>query len=145
MASARLLAAVPIVDLCNNRRAAGVKLPTTSARRGVMVGGAILPFLPKSGVFAVRIPGLAGLNISALVRRLLEALSESFRDIASLAEISGMRNGVAGSPVSLMILGVELSVPQVMSCFNAVGPSSAGVGDGRFGTSEKPRSFGDLG
>lgn len=32
---------------------------------------------------------------------------------------------------------MALSVPQVISCFTAAGPSSAAVGDGRLGTSGK--------
>ena len=145
MASARLLAAVPSVVLWSSLRAAGVKFPAASERRGVILGGAIVPFFPESGVFANRSPRIAGLNISLLARRLRDALSESLWDIASRAEISGMWKGVAGSPVWLIILGVESSVPHVTSCFNAAGPNSAGVGDGRFGTSPKFRALGDLG
>ena len=39
-----------------------------------------------------------------------------------------------------MIRGVAFSVPQVMSCFIAADPNSAGVGDGSLGTSEKSLS-----
>jgi len=145
MASARRLAAVPRVVRCNNRRAAGVKFPAASARRGVMFGGAIVPFLPESGVFANRGPRVAGPNISLLARRLRDALSESLWDMASRAEMSGMWKGVVGSSVWLIILGVEFNVPHVTSCFNATGPNSAGVGDGRFETSPKFRCLGDLG
>jgi hypothetical protein len=38
---------------------------------------------------------------------------------------------------------VALSVPHVINCFTAAGPSSAAVGEGRSGTREKP--IGDLG
>ncbi len=40
MASARLLAAVPSVVLWSSLRAAGVKFPVASERRGVILGGA---------------------------------------------------------------------------------------------------------
>lgn len=36
-----------------------------------------------------------------------------------------------------MTRGVPISVPQVISCLTAFGPSSDGVGEGRSGTSEK--------
>ena len=48
--SARLAAAVPMVLRSKSRRAAGVKLPAASDRRGVQDGGAIPPFLPVRGV-----------------------------------------------------------------------------------------------
>jgi len=48
-------------------------------------------------------------------------------------------------PVWPMILGVELSVPHVMSCFKAAGPNSAGVGEGTLGTRLKPLSSEELG
>jgi len=83
IASARLVAAVPNAVLSNNRRAAGVKF--ASVRRGVHVGGAILPFFPV----AVR-----GVNISAFARRLFDALLDSLWEMTSRAEISGIRKGV---------------------------------------------------
>lgn len=49
----------------------------------------------------------------------------------------------AGSSDCDMIRGVALSVPHVISCLTAAGPSSAAVGEGRSGTREKP--VGDLG
>lgn len=52
---------------------------------------------------------------------------------------------LAGSSGWLMIRGVECSVPHVMSCFIALGPSSAGVGDGRLGTRWNPVLLGELG
>lgn len=36
-----------------------------------------------------------------------------------------------------MTRGVPISVPQVISCLTAFGPSSEGVGEGRSGTNEK--------
>lgn len=78
MASALLLAAVPSVVLWSNRRAAGVRLPAASARRGVHDGGAMFPFFPDSDdLRLVRGPRLVDLSISAFKRKLLEALSES--------------------------------------------------------------------
>ena len=50
MDSARLAAAVPMVLRSKSRRAAGVKLPGASDRRGVQDGGAIPPLLPVRGV-----------------------------------------------------------------------------------------------
>lgn len=144
MASARRLAAAPMVVLCSNRRAAGVRLPAASARRGVMVGGAMDPFAPRNGVLPLRGP-LIGPNISALVRRLFDALSESLCAVASRADMAGRWKGVSGSSVWLIILGVEFSVPHVISCFKAAGPNSAGVGDGKLGTRPKFWPFGDLG
>jgi hypothetical protein len=57
----------------------------------------------------------------------------------------GVRKSLGGSSVSLIILGVELRVPHVIRCFTAAGPSSAGVGEGRLGTSENPCFLGELG
>ena len=54
--------------------------------------------------------------------------------------------GVAKSTASSdwdMMRGVAFSVPQVINCFTAAGPSSAAVGEGRSGTREK--FVGDLG
>ena len=53
--------------------------------------------------------------------------------------------GSAGSSDSDSIRGVAFSVPHVMSCFIAVGPSSDGVGEGTEGTSEKLSPVGDFG
>jgi hypothetical protein len=76
MTSALLLAAVPIVVLCKSRRAAGVKFPEASARRGVDDGGAMLPFLPNKETFAV-FKRLDEPSMSALTRKLFDALSAS--------------------------------------------------------------------
>ena len=84
--SARLVAAVPMVLRSKSRRAAGVKLPAASDRRGVQDGGAILPLLPVRGVrFAWPEP-----SISALARRLFAALLDNLWDIASLEEMAGI-------------------------------------------------------
>lgn len=47
----------------------------------------------------------------------------------------------AGSSDWDMTLGVALSVPQVMSCLSASGPSSDALGEGKFGTNVKPSSL----
>ena len=44
-----------------------------------------------------------------------------------------------------MIRGVALSVPHVMSCLTAAGPSSEGVGEGTEGRREKPLPVGERG
>jgi len=54
MASALRIAAVPKVVLSKSRRAAGVKLPAASDRLGVIVGGAMLPFVPVAWVLTER-------------------------------------------------------------------------------------------
>ena len=41
--------------------------------------------------------------------------------------------------------GVALSVPHVISCFTAVGPSSEGEGEGIAGKSENPLFVGERG
>jgi hypothetical protein len=157
IASALFIAAVPSVLRSSNRRAAGVRLPAASERRGVHEGGGILPFplvplIPPPGVLAM-IPGVRpscpSPSSPALARKLFEALWESLWEMDSREETAGMWNGVLGvanSTVSSdldMMRGVALSVPQVISCFTAAGPSSAAVGEGRSGTSEK--LVGDLG
>jgi len=99
------------------------------------------------------IPGVAPPrpNISALARRLLEALLESLFEMTSRDDGAGRWNGVlevgpsnAGSSEDI-IRGVAVRDPQVMSCFTAAGPSCSGVGEGRFGTSEKEDDDGSLG
>ena len=108
----------------------------------------MLPFFPNKLDLIVRGVLLDELSFSAFARKLFEALSDSLCEIASRVEISGIRNGVrrsSGSPVWLIILGVALIVPQVINCFKAAGPNSAGVGEGKFGTREKPASLGELG
>lgn len=108
----------------------------------------MLPFLPNKDTFAV-FERLDEPNISALARKLFDALSASLWPTASLAVIAGMWKGVrkspGGSSASLIILGVELRVPHVIRCFTAAGPSSAGVGEGRLGISENPCFLGELG
>lgn len=79
IASALFTAAVPIVLRSSSLRAAGVRLPAASERRGVHDGGAILPFftaLLLPGVLDMPIPGVRPSN-PALVRRLFDALLES--------------------------------------------------------------------
>ena len=51
----------------------------------------------------------------------------------------------AGSSEVDRIRGVAFSVPHVMSCLTAAGPSSEGVGDGIEGSSENPLSVDELG
>lgn len=130
---------MPKVLRSRRRLPAGVKLPAASDRRGVHAGGAIWPF--PTGVDFLVNPGRDPLpSKPALARRLLEALSASFRDMTSREEILGMWNGVLGggkltaSSGFDIIRGVAFNVPHVMSCFTAAGPSSDGVGDGRLGT-----------
>lgn len=54
--------------------------------------------------------------------------------------MAGKWNGVlgpgrlSGSSDCDIIRGVALSVPHVINCFTAVGPSSDAVGEGRLGT-----------
>lgn len=103
IASALLMAAVPRVLRSSNRRAAGVKLPGASERRGVHEGGGILPFprvpfVPPPGV--AMIPGVRPSCPSpsnpALARKLFDALLESLWEIVSREETAGMWNGVLG-------------------------------------------------
>jgi hypothetical protein len=148
MASALRAAAVPIVVLSNSLFAAGVKLPGISALRGVQDGGAIDPspfLLVPAGVLEM----LFGPSPSnpAFVRRLFDALFDNLCEIISRDDGAGMWKGVleGGSSDCERTRGVALSVPQVMSCLTAFGPSSEGVGEGRLGTSEKLCIVGDLG
>ena len=136
--------------LSNNRRAAGVRFPAASDFRGVHEGGAISPFRPEGEA----IPGVRPIcprpKSPALARKLFEALLDNLCEIASRLEISCKRNGVLGGGMSAssgfdMMRGVAPSVPQVISCLTAAGPSSAGVGDGTLGTSLKPPLDGDVG
>jgi hypothetical protein len=92
IASALLVAAVPRALRSSNRRAAGVRLPAASERRGVHEGGAILPFVPLMGVLAV-IPGVRPRcprpSSPALARKLFDALLESRWDMDSREETGG--------------------------------------------------------
>ena len=91
----------------------------------------------------------------ALARRLFEAVLESLWPSFSRAVGGGRWKGVFGGGRSLfpdsagssseMIRGVALSVPQVMSCLTAAGPSSEGVGEGSVGRREKPLAVGERG
>lgn len=154
IASALFTAAVPNVLLSRSRLAAGVRLPGAFDRRGVHEGGAMFPFLGVApGVLET--PGVRPTEPSpskpALTRKLLEALFESLWDMASRDEMAGMLKGVlgvgrsAGSSLCEMMRGVAFSVPHVISCLTAAGPSSDGVGEGRFGTREKFFRVGELG
>jgi len=151
MASALRAAAVPIAVRLSKRRAAGVKFPAASEGRGVQLGGPIAPFfavLPLKGVrdtLGVRPPRPKS---PALTRRLFDALLDSLWEMASRDVGAAMWNGVLGGGRSSdcdIMRGVALSVPQVINCFTAAGPSSSGVGDGKFGTNEKLFIVGDFG
>lgn len=162
MTSARLVAAVPIVDLSSNRLAAGVSAPGASALLGVHEGGGIDPFLsefePIPTVVGVRPPRLGIPNRPAFARKLFAAFVESLCEMRSRDEGGAMWKGVLGVEISSVaaavagsssdcdrIRGVALSVPHVISCFTAAGPSSDGVGEGIAGTNEKLLIVGDLG
>lgn len=147
IASARLVPATPMVVRLSKRFAAGVSAPAASAFRGVQLGGGIEPLaLPRTldGV-PILLPPLMS---AALSRMLLEALFDNLSPSVSRADGFGKWKGVLGGGISEdamsagsseeIIRGVALSVPQVMSCFTAAGPSSDGVGDGIVGNSEKP-------
>lgn len=140
-ASSTLLAAsAPIVVRSSSRFAAGVKLPNVSDFLGVQVGGPIDPLR----IFLLGVNP----NNSALARRLFDALFESLCDSCSRTEGSFIRNGIlepTGSSERDSIRGVALSVPHVMSCLTAAGPSWSGVGDGRLGISEELSVVGDRG
>jgi hypothetical protein len=141
MTSALRAAAVPKVERSSSLRAAGVRFPGASAFRGVEEGGGIELFLPPG----VRPPKPIK---SALARRLLDALLDNRCEMTSRAEISRMWKGESGMGTGSsddMTRGVASSVPQVISWFTAFGPSSAGVGEGIFGTKEKLLAVGDLG
>jgi len=137
------------IVLFNNLFAAGVRFPTTSVLLGVHVGGPIFPRVRPNDVR--EIPGaLPPPSKIAFARRLFEAFAESLWEIRSRFDGPSMRNGVLGSGTSAgsseeMIRGVAFSVPQVMSCFTASGPSSSGVGEGIVGTSPNPLFLGELG
>ena len=100
----------------------------------------------------VRRPGTPPRS-SAFARRLLEAELESLWDSCSRAEGGaiwneaggGLSTASAGSSDPDSTRGVALSVPHVMSCFTAAGPSSDGVGDGSEGTNALLFVVGDLG
>ena len=89
----------------------------------------------------------------ALVRSDRDAAEESLCESASREVGARMWNGVfgggrdvsAGSSLCERMRGVPISVPTVMSCFMASGPSSEGVGEGKAGTYEKWLMPGDLG
>lgn len=137
IASARRVAATPIVVLCKSLCAAGVRLPEASDRLGVQDGGAIEPL--------DFVPGVLPPNISAFARKLFAALEDNLCESSSRDVTAGIWNGVRISPDSSLcprIRGVACRVPQVISCLIALGPSSAGVGDGRLGTRVNPSSFG---
>lgn len=149
-ASALRAAAVPSVVLSNNRFAAGVRLPGASALRGVQLGGAIEPLAGvRDGVRPSR--GVEPLSRPAFARRLFAAFAESLWDNVSRldgAEIWNMFGGDISSDTSSdcdMIRGVAFRVPHVMSCLTAFEPIWSAVGEGTFGTSEKPFAVGDFG
>jgi len=77
IASALLAAAVPMVVRSSRRRAAGVRFPLASARRGVHEGGGMLPFFPSKAVLILRGVPLDGFINSAFARKLFDAFSES--------------------------------------------------------------------
>ena len=132
IASALLDAAVPIVVRSSSLFAAGVNDPDASARRGVQEGGAMSPFLR-----VLPVPSML-----AFARKLFEAEDESLCESISRLVGADMWKGVlgtgtdssAGSSGCDRTRGVPASVPQVISCLTAAGPSSEGVGDGREGT-----------
>jgi hypothetical protein len=144
IASARRDAAVPIVVRLSRRCAAGVSEPGASARRGVPIAGG--PISPRG----VR-RGVVPASRFARSRRLLDARAARRCESASLAlgaeSWKGVAPPVAGASSSSweMMRGVPSSVPVVISCRTADGPSSEGVGDGKAGTKEKELTVGDLG
>jgi hypothetical protein len=78
IASALLVAAVPIVVLSNNLFPAGVKLPGASALRGVQLGGPIEPNFeepPRAGVRPMS--GVVPPSRTAFARRLFEACADN--------------------------------------------------------------------
>jgi hypothetical protein len=136
------------IVLFNNLLAAGVRFPA-SALFGVHVGGPMFPLVRSNGMRDV--PGvLPPPNKIAFARRLFEAFAESLCEIRSRLDGPAIRNGVLGSGTSVgsseeIIRGVASSVPQVMSCLTAAGPSSSGVGEGIAGTNPNPLFLGELG
>ena len=137
------------IVLFNNLFAAGVRFPTASALFGVHVGGPIFPRVRSED--AREIPdALPPPNRIAFARRLFDAFADSLWEIRSRLDGLAMRNGVLGSGTSAgssekIIRGVASSVPQVMSCLTAAGPSSSGVGEGIAGTNPNPLFLGELG
>lgn len=141
---------MPIVDLSRRRLAAGVSDPGASDLRGVKDGGGMEPLraapLPDNREELGRPP-----SRPAFARKLFDASFDSLCESRSLDDGSAMRKGVAGVGMSAgssdcdRMRGVALSVPHVMSCFTAAGPSSEGVGEGMEATSEWVSFVGDLG
>lgn len=86
IASALLVAAVPIVVLSSNLLAAGVRPPTASALRGVHDGGGINPFLVLTGV--LDIPGSP--SKPAFARKFFAAFEDNLCEIRSLVDGTGM-------------------------------------------------------
>lgn len=149
--SARLAAAVPKAERSSSLLAAGVKFPGASAFFGVEEGGCIEPFFelePRGLVPGVRPRPLSPI-IPALSRRLLAALLDRRLEIRSREDMSRRWNGESDTDMwssdCEIIRGVPERVPQVISWFTAREPSSAGVGEGTLGTSEKLLVVGDLG
>lgn len=155
IASARLEAAVPMVVRSSSLRAAGVSVP--SALRGVHEGGGMEPFLADPAMLlltleGVRNPGRPPSN-SALARKLFDAELESLCESRSRADRGaiwkvaggGIATSSAGSSDCDRIRGVASSVPHVISCFTAAGPSWEGVGEGSEGTNASVLVVGDLG
>ncbi len=128
---------------------AGVSEPGASAFRGVHDGGGMEVRLLLLAF--VREMSGTPLSMLAFVRKLFDASLDSLCERRSLELGSAIRKGVAGVGKSAgssdcdRTRGVALSVPHVMSCFTAAGPSSEGVGDGIEGTSELTSLVGDLG
>lgn len=101
-----------------------------------------LPLLPRTleGVRSIGTP----LNSSAFARRLFEAELDSLCEIRSRADGpaiwkvagGGCTTASAGSSDCDRTRGVAFSVPHVMSCLTAAGPSCEGVGEGTAGTSD---------
>ena len=150
--SARLAAAVPSVERSSSLFAAGVSAPAASARLGVHEGGPMSPFFPPPGAASDARARAEPMRF-ALVRSDRDAAEESLCESASREVGARMWNGVfgggrdvsAGSSLCERMRGVPISVPMVMSCFTASGPSSEGVGEGKAGTYEKLLIPGDLG
>lgn len=156
IASARLVPATPMVVRSNKRFAAGVSAPAASAFRGVQLGGGIEPLALPRTLNGVREPRLLPpLMSAALSLMLLEALFDNLSPSVSRADGFGRWKGVLGGGISEdaisarsseeIIRGVAFSVPHVISCFTATGPSSDGVGDGIVGNREKPLFDGECG
>ena len=97
IASALREAAVPIVR-SSSRRAAGVKFPAASERRGVQLGGAIDPFFDALPGVRDSMPGVRppSPKSPALTRKLFDALLDSFCATVSRDVGAGRWNGVLG-------------------------------------------------